>query len=113
MGSVDKKERITSPFIRYLEYGKGKDGYWRYSHMVLQLEDCRDAFKVLYPQFDIVFDLDHSIGHNKERADGLTMTSSMLGWEHGGKQRCIRSSQVQETNTGTVWHSRFIELGDI
>jgi hypothetical protein len=34
--------------------------------MVLQLEDCTYVFKVLHPQFDIVFELDHSSGHKKE-----------------------------------------------
>jgi hypothetical protein len=113
LGSADKKDLISSPFIRYLEYSKGKDGYWSYNHMVLQLEDCTDVFKVLYPQFDIVFELDHSSGHDKEKADGLTTTPPMLGWEHGGKQRCMRSSELGESNTGTVRHSRCVNLGDI
>ena len=95
LGSVDKKELVTSPFFQSLQYGKGKnDGYWSYSHMVLHLEDCTDVFKVFYSQFDIVFELDHSSGHDKEKADGLTTTPSMLGWEHGGKQGCMRSSEL-------------------
>ena len=113
LGSSEKKDLLTSPFIRYLEYGKGKDGYWSYNHMVLQLEDCTDVFKVLYPQFDIVFELDHSSGHDKEKSDGLTTTPSMLGWEHGGKQRHMRCSLLDETNTGTVRHSRCIDIGSI
>jgi hypothetical protein len=51
--------------------------------MVLQLEDCINVFKALYPQFDIVYELDHSSGHDKEKC--LTTTPSKLGWEHGGK----------------------------
>ncbi len=73
--------------------------------MVLQLEDCTDTFKVLYPSFDIVYELDHSSGHDKEKADGLTRTpSTMLNWEHGGKQRSMRSSELGIENTGTVRH---------
>jgi hypothetical protein len=113
LGSADKKDLDSSPFVRYLEYGKWKDGYWSYNHMVLQLEDCTDVFKVLYPQFDIVFELDHSSGHDKEKGDGLTTTPSMLGWEHGGKQRSMRSSELGENNTGTVRHARCINLGEI
>ncbi len=104
LGSADKKDLISLPFIRYLEYGKGKDGYWSYNHMVLQLQDCTDVFKALYPQFDIVNELDHSSEHDKEKADGLTMTPSMLGWEHGGKQRSMRASELGVNNTGTVQH---------
>jgi hypothetical protein len=113
LGSADKKDLVSSPFVCYLEYGKGKDEYWSYNHMVLQLEDCTDVFKVLYQQFDIVYELDHSSGHDKEKADGLTMTPSMLGWEHGGKQRSMRGSELTVNNTGTVRHGRCINLGEI
>jgi hypothetical protein len=113
LGSAGKKDLISSPFVRYLEYGKGKDGYWRYNHMVLQLEDCTNVFKVLYQQFDIVYELDHSSGHNKEKPDGLTTSLSMLGWEHGGKQRSMRGSELTVNNTGTVRHGRCINLGEI
>ena len=71
LGSAEKKELVTSPFVRCLEHGKGKDGHWSCNHMVFQLEDCADVFKV-------VFELDHSSGHDKEKADGLTTTPSML-----------------------------------
>jgi hypothetical protein len=113
LGSADKKDLVSSPFVRYLEYGKGKDGYWSYNHMVLQLEDCTDTFKVLFPSFQIVYELDHSSGHDKEKADGLTTTPSMLGWEHGGKQRSMRSSELGMNNTGTVRHDRCINLGEL
>jgi hypothetical protein len=113
LGSADKKDLVSSPFARYLEYGKGKDGYWSYNHMVLQLEDCTDVFKVLYQQFDIVYELDHSSRHDKEKSDGLTRTPSMLGWEHGCKQRSMRGSELTVNNTGTVRHGRCINLGEI
>jgi hypothetical protein len=79
--------------------------------MVLKLEDCADIFKALYPQF--VYELDHSSGHNKEKADDLTTTPLMLGWEHGGKQRSMRVSELGVNNTGTVRHGRCINLGEI
>ena len=34
-GSDLKKDLVESPFIRYLNYGAGKDRYWTYRHMVL------------------------------------------------------------------------------
>jgi hypothetical protein len=113
LGSADKKDLISSPFVLYLEYGKGKDGYWSYNHKVLQLEYCTNVFKALYPQFDIVYELDHSSGQDKEKADGLTTAPLMLGWEHGGKQRSMRASQLGVNNTGTVQHGRCINLGEI
>jgi hypothetical protein len=57
-----------------------KDGYWRsYNHVVLQLEHCTDVFNALYSQFDIVYELDHSSGQDKEKADGRMATPPMLG----------------------------------
>ena len=66
--------------MRYLEYGSGKDGYWTYHHMVIQIEDCIDCLSYLYPQFDYDFEIDHSSGHNSERPDGLSTTAINLGW---------------------------------
>jgi hypothetical protein len=81
--------------------------------MVLQLEDCTNLFKSLHPVFDIVYELDHSSGHDKEKVDGLTTTPSMLGWEHGGKEQSMRGSELGANNTGTVRHGRCINLGEI
>jgi hypothetical protein len=94
-------------------YGKGKDGYQSYNRMVLQLEDCTAVFKVLDQQFDIVYELDHSSGHDKENLDGLTATPSMLGWGNGGKQCSMRGSEVTVNNTGTVRHGQCNNLGEI
>ena len=81
-GNAAKKPLKESPFVQYLEYGSGKDGYWTYRHMVIQIENCIDCLSHLYPQFDYEFELDHSSGHNSERPDGLTTTKTAinLGW---------------------------------
>jgi hypothetical protein len=64
LGSANKKDLVSSPFVQYLEYGIGKVGYWSYKHMV----------QVLFVSFDIVYKLDHSSRHDEEKADGLTTT---------------------------------------
>ena len=79
-GVADKKPLSESPFVRYLAYGSGKDGYWTYRHMILQIEDCVDCLKYIYPQYAYEFELDHSSGHNSERSDGLSITAINLGW---------------------------------
>jgi hypothetical protein len=91
-GSADKKALESSPFVRYLEMGAGKDGYWTYRHMAIQIEDCIDCLLVLFPQFDYVFELDHSSGHAHERPNGLSTSRSNLGWGFGGRQRLMRTS---------------------
>ena len=79
-GAPIKKTLPNSPFVRYLDYGSGKDGYWTYRHMIIQIEDCIDCLQLIYPQFDYEFELDHSSGHNSERVDGLSTSSMNLGW---------------------------------
>ena len=88
LGSSLKKPLDGSPFVRYLNYGQGKDGYWTYKHMILQIEDCGDCLTYLYPDHDYEFELDHSSGHNAERPDGLSTSSTVLnlGWG-GNKER--------------------------
>ena len=64
--------------MQYINYGYGKDGYWTYRHMVLQIEDCVDCLVLLYPEFDYEFEISHSSGHNMERSDGLSTTSGVI-----------------------------------
>lgn len=48
-GSAAKKPLKESPFVIYLDYGARKDGYWMYSHMVLQIEDCIYCVQLILP----------------------------------------------------------------
>ena len=64
-GKPEKQKLTTTPFVRELEYGQNKEGYWSYEHMVIQLEDCVDVLKHLYPDFDFLFLVDHSNGHDR------------------------------------------------
>jgi hypothetical protein len=75
------------------------DGYWSYNHMVLQFEDCTDVFKVLFHEFDVVYKLDHSSGHDKEKADGLTTTPSML--EVGNMEAVDEDVNIYTSTAGT------------
>ena len=91
-GSTKKQPLTESPFLRMLEHGQGKDGYWTYNHMVLQVEDVVDCMTVLFPDqdeptrchFDLAFELDHSSGHSKDRVDGLSTVSSILNTTSSG-----------------------------
>ena len=111
LGMLQKKPLKDSPFVQYLEYGSGKDGYWTYRHMVIQIENCIDCLSHLYPQFDYTFELDHSSGHNSERPDGLSTTAINLGW--GGKQRKMRDSILTTNDIGTLAHERTIAAGEV
>ena len=75
---------VSSPFSYELEYGIGHEGYWSYEHMVLQVEDCVDILQHTYPQFELLFLLDHSNGHDRMRPNGLNINK--LNIRYGGKQ---------------------------
>jgi hypothetical protein len=48
--------------------------------MVLQMEDCIDVLKVLYPSYDVLLLFDHSCGHDRQRDDGLNVENMSKGW---------------------------------
>ena len=56
--------------------------------MVLQLKDCVDVLKVLYPQFDFLFLFDHSCGHDRQKEDGLNV--ERMTKSYGGAQKRLR-----------------------
>ena len=84
-GNAVKAPLTESPFVREFEYGVNAQGYWSYEHMVMQLEDCIDCLKVVYPEIDFVFLLDHSCDHDRQREDGLNVAK--MSKSFGGKQR--------------------------
>jgi hypothetical protein len=51
--SANKMPLTKSPFIREFKYGSKGDGYWSYKHMVIQLEDCIDCFKLCIPNMNL------------------------------------------------------------
>jgi hypothetical protein len=61
-GKIFKDPLDNSPFVLQFEYGANNQGYWKYDHVVLQMEDCIDFVNNLWPQFEYVFLFDHSCG---------------------------------------------------
>ena len=108
LGSPFKKKLETSPFIRELEYGKNKHGYWSYDHRVLQLEDCVDVLKFMYPDFDFVFFFDHSNGHDRMRPNGLNLNK--VNVKHGGGQPIMRNSEPLENKHFGPYHTSNYKL---
>ena len=98
-----------SPFIVRFNYGANEDGYWTYDHMFLQLEDCVDVIKVLYPDFDIMFIVDHSCGHDRQRPDGLRVAN--VNKEFGGAQPCMRDTLIEQADGFLGPHERSLEPG--
>jgi hypothetical protein len=113
-GDANKPKLTESPFIRTLEIGIRKDGYWTYKHMVVQLEDCVDCFRYICDKrgwdFQVGFELDHSSGHAHTRPNGLSINELRLGW--GGKQKPMRDSVLTTQDVGSFDHDRRVQVGE-
>ena len=104
-----------------LEHGQGKDGYWTYNRMIVQIKGVHDCLVGLFPdpddstrcQFDVAFELDHSSGHAKDRIGGLSSIPSILNTSHAGGQRIMRDTELSEGCFGTVQHARRKNVKDI
>mmetsp|Transcript_46844 Transcript_46844/g.56680 ORF Transcript_46844/g.56680 Transcript_46844/m.56680 type:complete len:227 (+) Transcript_46844:16-696(+) len=113
--------KSENPFVQMLEHGQGKDGYWTYNHMVVQIEDVIDTMVCLYPDpndptrcmFNICFELDHSSGHAKDQENGLSTVPSIISISHGGSQRKMRPTKLTEGCFGTVQHPQRLKIGDV
>ena len=81
--------------------------------MVIQLEDVIDVLKYKYPEFEYVFFLDHSNGHDRMRPNGLNLNK--IGIRYGGKQSRMRDSQLSSSDFFGPFHSSDspLQVGDI
>ena len=90
-GTSKKAPLTNSPFVKLFEFG-GRNGYWTGNHMILQTEDCIDCLQVIFEsRYDFVFLFDHSSGHAKKRAGGLSVTSMTKGF--GGEM--LRNTKIE------------------
>ena len=44
----------ASPGVRFLNYGKGRDGYWDYEHFAKQVVDFMDVIEVVHPDWQML-----------------------------------------------------------
>jgi hypothetical protein len=110
-GGPLKKDLTKSPFVQEFEYGINLEGYWNYERMVLQLEDVVDCLKTLYPNFDFLFMLDHSCGHDRQKPDSLNAGDMTVNF--GGKQKRLHDSLIKEAEgyLGTFNDAHRISIG--
>ncbi len=61
---------------------------------MLQLEDCVDVVKTLWPEYDYLFLFIHFCGHDKQRANGLSAENMLRGY--GGKQAVLWDTTIEQ-----------------
>jgi hypothetical protein len=109
-GKSEKKDLIdNSPFIRFLEVGAEKEGFWNYNNMAIMTEDLVDCLQVLYPVHDIMLYFDQSSGHCRKRHDGLNIVGMNGDW--GGAQQKMRDTRIIEGCLGP-YPNRTLTVGD-
>jgi hypothetical protein len=111
LGSILKKDLTCSPFIIEFEYGAGNEGYWNFERMVLQLENCVDVVRCLYPQYDYLFLFDHSCRYDKQQPNGLNAEN--MSKLYGGKQSYLHDLTIQQEQGYLGNYSRTLMPGDI
>ena len=119
-GTSEKAALECSPFVIFFDLGKAKSGYWRYEHMVIQLEDCVDCLRVKFKgadegekfKYDFLFEFDHSSGHSKQRPDGLSVADGHVNIGVGGKAALMRPSVLTANCLGDCL-DRTLNIGDI
>ena len=87
------------PFIRSLRYGNsdGKEGYWNYDHLIVQLEDCIDVMLALNGnKYDYLFLFDHSSGHDRMRDNAKNVNRMNIGFS--GMQKTLRPTKITKQN---------------
>ena len=103
------KVPLKQNLIFKFEYGVAGVEYWQYQHMVLQLEDCVDMLKVMYPQYNFLFLFDHSCGHDRQRDDGLNIEN--MPKKYGGQQAVLCSITVKQEQEYLPYH-QILKPGD-
>ena len=109
-----------SPGVRFLHYGKDKDGYWDSDHMMIQMEDHADCLAVMFPHCKIVDEYDWSGVHGVKKADGLD--AKTMNVKFGGAAVAKHATKLVDggclgphpalIEVGGVVHDRKLKVGD-
>ena len=81
-----------SPGVRFLNYGKNKEGYWDYDMFAKQVVDFMDCVEVLHPDWQLLLEVDWSSGHAKMLLGALNANSMNVAY--GGGQKTPRESTI-------------------
>jgi hypothetical protein len=110
-GNAQKTDLLCSPFVFEFDYRASNKGYWNYDRMVLQLEDCVDVLKCLYPHYEFLFLFDHSCGHDKQQPNGLNAENMLKNY--GGQQSILRSTVIKQEKGYLGPHACTLNPGDV
>ncbi|KAJ1448442.1 hypothetical protein M885DRAFT_574313 [Pelagophyceae sp. CCMP2097] len=96
----DGEVMYLSPGVCFLRVGKNRDGYFNGDQFLIQVEDFVDCFEHVFPDHELLLEVDHSSGHGKTKPDGLSVGNMAVGC--GGKQASLHDTIVAESGDSTV-----------
>ena len=67
MGTPRPPPLDCSPGVRFLNYGKNKDGYWDYEMFAKQVVDFMDAIEVLHPDWQMMLEVCRRRARRRDR----------------------------------------------
>lgn len=108
-----KSEITASPGVRFLLYGNtdDKEGWWDWDKFEIQLIDMLDLFDFLYPQYQLLVEIDWSAGHSKHRDGALNALAMNVGY--GGSQPMMRDTKIERELGFLGDHQHFVKVGDV
>ena len=84
----------------------GATNIWCY-----KVEDCADILNTLFPDYNYLFLVDHSCGHDKQREDGLNIEN--MSKTFGGKQSKMHSTTIKQEKGYLGPYPCTLQVGDI
>lgn len=108
-----KGDLSASPGLRFLELAENQGGCWTAEMFFEQAMDLLDCLEVLYPDRQVMMEVDHAVGHAKPRVGGFYAQSIDVKWG-GGKGADMRSTIVTSECLGTAeakvtWQGRLYD----
>lgn len=84
----------ASPGCVFFVYGKNKQGYWTFEDFAKQCSVLMLCYETLYPNHQLLVEVDHSAGHGKGKEGALNVNNMNGGF--GGKQGRLRVGEGSE-----------------
>ena len=101
----------ASPGARFLQYGKNREGYWGYNEIARQVADVIDVYETIYPEHQVVIEVDWSSGHAKAQDDGLAVVRMNVNIGQNRMKTKTKTFIPKTLNTGIADGGVVIDTG--
>ena len=100
-----------SPGRGFFEFGINRQGYWNHDLFAKQVESVLDCMEHIYPERQLLIEVDRSSEHMKYADHALDANDLNLTWD--GKQRIMHPSQIKDASYLGNRAERILQVGDL